>query len=157
MEGTGREVEGSSNGYVGIACSANATRETANHAMPRAARNQQLRAIAFLVHSIREDWHEAGIMAALKKLNDRDIADLATAALKAAKRTDQRTPEVIAMSGSHWSEAKHAEPTPQPPARRSGLVCWGCNRDRAGHDALARLGDPHEWVSHSEWRERGRA
>ena len=48
------------------------------------------------------------------------------------------------------------KPTPAPPSRRSGLVCWGCNRDRNGHDALAAMGDDHPWLSHAEWRERGR-
>ena len=66
---------------------------------------EQRQAIAFLVNGIRPDWDRPGIERALARANpEADAYALALAALHAAKhRTDQATPAVIAMSGSHWS------------------------------------------------------
>lgn len=66
---------------------------------------EQRQAIAFLVNGIRPDWDRPGIERALARANpEADAYALALAALHAAKhRTDQATPAVIAMSGSHWN------------------------------------------------------
>lgn len=115
-------------------------------------RNQQHRAIAFLVAAVRPDWATPGIMAALDQVRDKPLADVAVAAIRAAGRTDQRTPAVIAMAGEHWAAVKRSEPTPAPPSLRSEAICQGCNRDRTGHDAVNAL-DPssaHEWLTLAE-------
>ena len=78
-----------------------------------------LRAIAHLVNHVRPDWHQQGIMAALRECPTGSIPDLTIAAMSAARdRTDQRTPAVIALDGPHWharSAREDAVRTPQPP------------------------------------------
>ena len=62
-----------------------------------------IKRLATLIHEIRPDWAEPGIASALTKVADRPLADVAIAAIQAATtRTDQRTPAIIAMDGSHW-------------------------------------------------------
>ena len=64
-----------------------------------------IKRLATLIHEIRPDWAEPGIASALAKVADRPLADVAVAAIKAATtRTDQRTPAIIGMGGSHWSQ-----------------------------------------------------
>lgn len=87
-------------------------------------RSQQLDAIAWLVSTIRPDWHRQGVRRQLDRLPDTDPADLAVVAITAAvTRPDQQTPAVIAMGGDHWarlpSGARPGVPlrrwTPPPP------------------------------------------
>lgn len=61
--------------------------------------------LASLVHTIRPDWQEPGIRAALAKVADRPLLDVAVAAVAACRRLDQRTPAVIACDGAHWPKA----------------------------------------------------
>ena len=62
-----------------------------------------IKRLATLIHEIRPEWAEPGIASALTKVADRPLADVAIAAIQAATtRTDQRTPAIIAMGGSHW-------------------------------------------------------
>ena len=64
-----------------------------------------IKRLATLIHEIRPDWAEPCIASALAKVADRPLADVAVAAIKAATtRTDQRTPAIIGMGGSHWSQ-----------------------------------------------------
>ena len=64
-----------------------------------------IKRLATLIHEIRPDWAEPGIASALAKVADRPLAEVAVAAIKAATtRTDQRTPAIIGMGGSHWSQ-----------------------------------------------------
>lgn len=64
-----------------------------------------IKRLATLIHEIRPDWAEPGIASAIAKVADRPLADVAVAAIKAATtRTDQRTPAIIGMGGSHWSQ-----------------------------------------------------
>ena len=78
-------------------------------------------AIAYLVAAIRAEagatpWDRPGIEATLAKLDDQPLAAVAVAAIyAAATRPDQRTPSVIASSGSHWQAFPRHEPTPTPP------------------------------------------
>ncbi len=59
--------------------------------------------LATLVSTIRHDWDEAGVRAALAKVVDRPLGVVSAAAINAAlTRTDQRSPAIIAMSGTHW-------------------------------------------------------
>ena len=120
------------------------------------SRDQQHRAIAFLVEAIRPDWGAPGVMAALDKLRDRPLADVAVAAIRATARTDQRTPAVIAMGGEHWAAGK--QPTPTPPTVRSADICRCCIHDRAGHDAINRLHpeSAHDWLTQAEYDARTR-
>lgn len=79
--------------------------------------DQQLRAIAFLVNSVRPDWHTQGVLAVLRDCPTGDVASTAIAALAATRRRDQRTPALIALDGPHWrladaSPASRTTPTP---------------------------------------------
>ena len=66
---------------------------------------QQHRAIAYLAHSIRPDWDEPGILRVLDRVDPAvDLAALTHAALTAAaRRHDQTSPAIIAMTGDHWT------------------------------------------------------
>ena len=61
--------------------------------------------LASLVHELRPDWQEPGIRSALTRVADRPLIDVAAAAIAASRRTDQRTPAIIAADGSHWAKA----------------------------------------------------
>ena len=78
------------------------------------SRATALDALAYIVHDIRPDWDQAGILAVLQRHPDRTpLPDLAVAAIWAAcTRTDQKTPAVIGRTGSHWDQP----PTGQKPA-----------------------------------------
>lgn len=79
-------------------------------------RTKAERALAFLVHEIRDEWDERGVLAALRKVSDRPLADVTAAALHCAiKRTDQRTPLCIAFDGEHWRALERITGTTQPP------------------------------------------
>ena len=70
---------------------------------PETTSMQWVKQLAVLIHEIRPEWAEPGIASALTKVADRPLADVAIAAIQAATtRTDQRTPAIIAMGGSHW-------------------------------------------------------
>lgn len=59
--------------------------------------------LAHLIHLLRRDWDEAGIMAALATARDRgDALDVAHAALYAAGDRANRTPAIIPLAGEHW-------------------------------------------------------
>ena len=91
-------------------------------------RAQLNEAIAYLVAAIRAEtgatpWDRPGIEATLAKLDDQPLAAVAVAAINAAAtRPDQRTPAVIAASGSHWRDFPRHEPTPTPEAYRQEPV-----------------------------------
>ena len=61
--------------------------------------------LASLVHELRPDWQEPGIRSALTRVADRPLIDVAAAAIAASRRTDQRTPAIIAADGTHWAKA----------------------------------------------------
>ena len=66
-------------------------------------RTRTERALAAVIHGIRNDWDEHGILTTLRKLSDKPIAQVAAAAIHCAtKRHDQRTPACIALDGEHW-------------------------------------------------------
>lgn len=91
-------------------------------------RTQAERALAFLVHEIRDEWDAAGVLVALRKVSHKPLADVTAAALHcAAKRTDQRSPACIAFDGEHWraldrltGDTQPEAGRPQPPER---LAC----------------------------------
>jgi hypothetical protein len=49
-------------------------------------------------------WDHAGLMAALAKLTNRDLAEVIMATIRAARDRDCETPGVIPTNGSHWRE-----------------------------------------------------
>lgn len=74
-----------------------------------------------LVHSIRPDWDQRGILAALSKCQSFDKQDTIRAALAAAADPDVRTPGVIPKAGSHWDPPGRTQSTStrirRPPKR----------------------------------------
>ena len=96
--------------------------------------------IASLVHTIRPDWHEPGIRAALAKVADRPLIDVTIAAVTACRRVDQRIPDIIAMDGTHWPGPTVAQRTYTEPGivtrcehGEIGARCLECNpRKTAG-------------------------
>ena len=82
--------------------------------------------LASLVHAIRPDWDEAGIRSVLSRCADRPLAAVTLAAVTAAvTRGDQRSPAIIAMTGSHWD-------TPAwTPATEPGIVTY-CEHGEPG-------------------------
>ena len=76
-------------------------------------RSRALSALAAVVHEIRTDWDESGVLAVLQRQDDAPLADLAHAAIHATARTDQKTPAVIGMGGSHWRGAPSGQPRVQ--------------------------------------------
>jgi len=66
-------------------------------------RTKAERALAFLIHEIRDEWDEHGITATLRKCSDKTLPDTIAAALDCAtRRHEQRTPACIALDGEHW-------------------------------------------------------
>lgn len=112
-----------------------------------AKRTQAERALAIVVHEIRDDWDAAGVVTALRHVSDQPMADVAAAALYCAvKRTDQRSPDCIRQSGEH--ERALANLTGQTTQPRPGylttircerhgdtLPCLHCQREQAGPPA----------------------
>ena len=114
---------------------------------------RDLRAIAHLVARIRPEWHQPGVMAVLRDCPDDKLADTAIAAIICARdRTDQRTPAVIALDGTHWAAASVQPETPRlDPRQRCGI----CYRDQAGHDqaeALVPIEYRHDWITETDHR-----
>ena len=99
-----------------------------------------IKRLATLIHEIRPDWAEPGIASALAKVADRPLAEVAVAAIKAATtRTDQHTPAIIAMGGSHWgtgggntgnSGSSYRTPPANPP------TCANCGHYEHQHQQL---------------------
>lgn len=97
-------------------------------------RARALSALAFIVEQVRPEWNAAGTFAVLSKI-DRPLPAVACAALFCAlKRTDQRTPAVIALDGEHWralanlTGAPWAAPTNAPPS--AGEIACRIHGDR---------------------------
>lgn len=100
----------------------------------------QARMTAALVHSIRPDWDELGIMAALAKaVNRADAGIVAAAAIHAGMTPTNHTPAVIPMDGPHWQKAEGTALAPkrvmEPPKSNDtsadcpehpGVKSWAC-------------------------------
>lgn len=95
---------------------------------PQAVTGEWVTRLANLVHEIRTDWQEPGIRAALAKVADRPLLEVAAAALAATGRVDQRTPAVIALDGEHW-RILNPEPAPAP---RSPVILTYCEHGLPG-------------------------
>lgn len=84
-------------------------------------------------------WDSAGVMAALEKVKDRDLAEVIMATVRAASDRDCETPGVIPSNGSHWRDtAAIATPAPQ-------------QLDNAGRCSVCSLSEPAcaiRWSDH---------
>ena len=93
-----------------------------------------IKRLATLIHEIRPDWAEPGIASALAKVSDRPLADVAVAAIKAATtRTDQRTPAIIGMGGSHWGQDASSS---NRPTAANAPSCGNCGYPEHLHPQL---------------------
>lgn len=122
----------------------------------------QAKMTAALVRSIRPDWDELGIMAALAKAANRADAGLVSvAAIHAAMTATNHTPAVIPMEGPHWQRAEGTAPAPkriiEPPKSNDtsadcpehpGTKAWACKPCRVSaprpadfHDQIARAAE----------------
>lgn len=61
-------------------------------------------AVAARPHGARR-WDHTGVMAALAKVADRNLAAVTMATIRAASDRDVDTPGVIPTNGSHWTES----------------------------------------------------
>lgn len=105
--------------------------------MPVSLRDAQ--ALAYLANRLRPDWDRHGVERILARVADRDLGEVAVAALIASiQRTDQRTPACIAMDGRHWHVLRPGVRTlSQPTAAAVCPIhldprdrCRGCAADR---------------------------
>ena len=80
--------------------------------------------LSMLGAELRPDWDRPGIRAALARVSDRPLCDVAQALIGACARVDQRTPAVIALDGPHWrnlntpAAVDDVDAQPVPPALR---------------------------------------
>lgn len=111
--------------------------------MTGAITDDQARALATLVATLRPDWGIPGVRAALHQARHRAPAhELAIAAIRCT-RGDARTPAVIAMDGPHWvglpvAETRETRPRKCPehglPVRVSDGMCASCRAEQLGAD-----------------------
>ena len=93
-----------------------------------------IKRLATLIHEIRPDWAEPGIASAIAKVADRPLAEVAVAAIKAATtRTDQRTPAIIGMGGSHWGQDASSS---NRPTAANAPSCGNCGYPEHLHPQL---------------------
>jgi len=104
----------------------------------------QAHALAFLAAACRPTnaptWDQPGILAALRKVHDRPLAQIALATIRAAADPTAQTPGVIAATESiHWQEKLAATTTPRPPRGDEQCPihpgqwrdrCSGCRADK---------------------------
>lgn len=75
-------------------------------------------------------WDHRGVVAQIRKVADRPLADVAMAVTRAAAFPDARTPGVIPrLDGEHWRE-RITDPTTPPRIPRADW-CRDCGRHRA--------------------------
>jgi len=106
-----------------------------------ADRTREERALAAIVHGIRDEWDVAGVVVILRRCSERPLAQVSAAAIYCAHyRTDQRTPECIARPGEHWSALDRMAgrtgtdrgPDPKCPKHDEFVPCLTCQREARG-------------------------
>ena len=103
---------------------------------PDTVSTRWIKRLATLIHEIRPDWAEPGIASALAKVADRPLAEVAVAAIKAATtRTDQHTPAIISMGGSHWVQDASSSSSYRPAVANSP-TCANCGYPAHLHPQL---------------------
>src|SRR5690554_111679 len=103
--------------------------------------------LAAFLRTLRTDWDEPGIVAALARAKDRgDAYQIAIAAVRCAGDPTNRTPAVIAMDGRHWRPPTADDPLKPPPTpvatsldRRCDCGLWVV---RGEPHRCAPVGDP---------------
>lgn len=94
---------------------------------------QQARAIAFLAVAARPHgasrWEEAGVLANIAKIRDRNLASVVIAVMQAAEDRGATTPGVIPTAGPHWRDPGSAPPPPSEPYDRE-TYCGTCSEPR---------------------------
>jgi hypothetical protein len=96
--------------------------------------DDQARALAQLIATLRPGWDVAGIRAAISKARHRGTAhELVIAAIRCTQG-DARTPEVIALDGPHWhtpaqTSSSNFERCPEP--GHTSFPAWNCSACRS--------------------------
>lgn len=106
----------------------------------------QAKALAKLIHELRPDWDETGVLYYLGKTRERPVSadEVCHAAIRAAMSAHNRTPAVIALEGPHWLPAA----APDRPRRQASpdQLCRTCGSERSRCVELAAVADDgHEF------------
>ena len=103
------------------------------------------KALALLVHTIRDDWHQDGILTAIAAVHDQGPPDeVSRWAIRAALNPSNRTPAIIALPGQHRDVEREPLATRQPFQRER--TCDICGK----HETWCRRAtqpDDHTFVS----------
>lgn len=92
-------------------------------------------------------WDSAGVMAAIKRVSDRSLAEVTMAVIRAASDKGVDSPGVIPSAGSHWQETSGVRPS-APDVRPRENRCSVCSRLKGDCDARRRTDpDPHAFES----------
>ena len=117
---------------------------------------QQVRAVAYLLHEIRPDWGFTSLTSLINKHTDAlDLGSLLIAATtKAMERTCQ-TPAPIFHPGTHWPAAARAHlPKPEPCPDHIGEAAHSCRcciaDTKAGIRPADRIGKHHTPTSEDD-------
>jgi len=79
-------------------------------------RAQALRALAAFLGCLRPGWDPPGVLTALQAASvDHGLAELATAAVRAAQEPSNRGPGVIPLPGAHWRPPQPVVPPGRQP------------------------------------------
>lgn len=94
---------------------------------------QMLTALAIACRPYRAPtWDEAGVMAAIAKVHDRALPEVALAVIRAAADREAKTPGVIPTEGSHWQE-QLKPPLFRPQPYAADRFCHICGQPVEGH------------------------
>lgn len=102
---------------------------------------EQAQRLAALVHSLRSDWDEPGVMSQLLKVRTGDPFNIALATIRAAANPKATTPGVIAVTtGEHWREKVTPSEAPRPPRVDEACSTCGMHLDKClgGHESTTR-------------------
>lgn len=106
--------------------------------------------LAEVIHEIRGDWDQHGIVAAIAPVRNLSLADVVVAAVLAATTPSNRSPAIIAMAGEHWRDLRSAgtwNAERHPSAAGTNALCRHCCRPWAHcQSATAQALDPHHFL-----------
>jgi hypothetical protein len=109
---------------------------------------QQARPLAALIHQLRPEWDEGGILKQLQKCAHLNPFDVSMAAVRAATDLGAKTPGVIPSDGPHWHERLSEQRVPRNPP--FDQCCATCSRTR---EMCQRIdGADHEFISNHDYR-----
>jgi hypothetical protein len=113
--------------------------------MTERVNREQAATIAALVRTIRPSWDELAIINALGQVKDRDLDEVTTAAINAAKDHTLRAPISITFDGPHWPRTINDTGMWREPN------CYTCGkgrtqcRNRRDFEIRRGIPDPHEF------------